>query len=811
MVKKILSIITALSICMGLIGFNPALASNGSKISSFSNDRFTVDSDGREYIQLGSWDSIDKYGYKDGNKELLEWEILEKSNDGKMALVISKYVVDKLPYHDTKIEKEKNITWNECTLRKWLNSEFYDSAFSDDEKRCIKETKIKNEDNVDWDGNVIKGGNDTLDNLFLISLSEARKFFAYGDNSKNIGTTMDGGTALWLLRTPGQMNNQIAYVSATVSQDYIGAEVIEYGVPAEMSYYVRPAFWIDMDAAGLLSNKVIKNDIKVNTDWDKVKKGDTVYIGQYEQDDDITNGIEPIEWTVMSITGNKAMLLSKNAIDCIPYNNSNYTKTNWKDCSLRKWLNDDFYNMAFDKDEKKRIVKSTLKNEDNPKYGTEGGDETADYIFVLSLSDAINGDYGFKDNYNRTSGVYDKDEGRVCNFTDYAKARAYESHSSLVKENNKVIGAWWLRTPGFSSEYVCLVGNNGSIEDTFAELQNVGVRPVMWVSIGNDDDIKVVKPSKPTIKAKASGNNVKITVNKTKNADGFEVYMKSSSEKKYTLVAKIEKNGKAKRTTTLKNLSAGKYSIKVRAYCGATKGSYSKVKKITIKGYSSKDTEKENNLSTSKYKVGDVIQFGKYMSKAIDPTTFDGSEDIDKPIEWIVLSVEDEKLLLISKYILFETFYDSNAPTAYTWEQSTIRKNLNDSFYNYAFSDKEKAMIISTHLNEGKGTNDYVFLLSADDLVNPQYGFNSDKKTSDISRRCSATEFVKSMSLVTGDLDYTKDDEVAYSWWLRSTEGKVCWVTSHGTLFTDDIKNTLNGVRPVINVSTNSLEKLLKG
>lgn len=71
-----------------------------------------------------------------------------------------------------------------------------------------------------------------------------------------------------------------------------------------------------------------------------------IIFGVYEQDGDLTNGPEPIEWEVLGTDSNGTLLVSRYILDCQPYN-TEYVDVTWETCSLRAWLNDDFLNTAF--------------------------------------------------------------------------------------------------------------------------------------------------------------------------------------------------------------------------------------------------------------------------------------------------------------------------------------------------------------------------------------------------------------------------------------------------------------------------------
>ena len=89
-------------------------------------------------------------------------------------------------------------------------------------------------------------------------------------------------------------------------------------------------------------------------------------------------------------------------------------------------------------------------------------------------------------------------------------------------------------------------------------------------------------PAKPKITVKVSDNEVTVTINKTKNAEGYEIFVKNPDSSTYEKAATIKKNGKAKRAYKLSNLQNGTYKIKVRAYNGNKFSKYSAVKTVEI-------------------------------------------------------------------------------------------------------------------------------------------------------------------------------------------------------------------------------------
>ena len=106
----------------------------------------------------------------DNGPEEIEWEVLD-IRDGK-ALILSKYTLDCQPYSSY---PDKG-TWEECSLREWLNDDFLNSAFSPAEQEIINITKLKNEDNPLYQ---TSGGADTEDLVFLLSLQDIEYYFGF--------------------------------------------------------------------------------------------------------------------------------------------------------------------------------------------------------------------------------------------------------------------------------------------------------------------------------------------------------------------------------------------------------------------------------------------------------------------------------------------------------------------------------------------------------------------------------------------------------------------------------------------------------
>ncbi|MCR5847229.1 MAG: DUF6273 domain-containing protein [Lachnospiraceae bacterium] len=233
--------------------------------------------------------------------------------------------------------------------------------------------------------------------------------------------------------------------------------------------------------------------ITVNDNGPKV--GDIINFGKYEQDGNLDNGKEDIEWQVLKAEDTRVLVVSKYALDCKQYHEEQ-TNVTWETCTLRKWLNNDFKNAAFTSDEQKRIPTVTITNEKNPSSNTPGGNNTKDKIFCLSLTEmeSLFGDYHWHDP-DEMNGY---NQNLICTPTQYAINNGAwylditdEYYDSDLKEKGytrDVIGLrsafWWLRSPGLDNCHACDIGVEGRAGADFYSFVNRdinAIRPAMWI------------------------------------------------------------------------------------------------------------------------------------------------------------------------------------------------------------------------------------------------------------------------------------------------------------------------------------------
>lgn len=187
------------------------------------------------------------------------WRVIDIQNN--RALIITEDIIEQRPYHDA----YKDITWADCALRKYLNGEFYDKFSATDKSRIIPVIN-KNLDNQ-WYGS--KGGADTQDCIFLLSLEEVCRYFGDSlsklynpgknqrywferkdeNNSKRLARLQ--GTEWcwwWWLRSPGRVNVKAVYIFGTDGNIGIQGNNILKGNLSDgrCTGGVRPALWLKL-------------------------------------------------------------------------------------------------------------------------------------------------------------------------------------------------------------------------------------------------------------------------------------------------------------------------------------------------------------------------------------------------------------------------------------------------------------------------------------------------------------------------------------------------------------------------------------
>ena len=192
------------------------------------------------------------------DKDNIEWLVLAK--DGSKRLLITRYALDCLPF--MRYDQEHiAVTWGTSLVRSWLNSEFCTTAFDAGEQRFLQRTRVRADDLEDHDGG---NSQDTMDLVFLLSVSEAKTYFPDSAERKCNATQFAvefgayqssiGKTCMWWLRTTAesQISEELddggGYTGERIACVGTSGEIIEIGHGIyNRGYAVRPVIWIDLD------------------------------------------------------------------------------------------------------------------------------------------------------------------------------------------------------------------------------------------------------------------------------------------------------------------------------------------------------------------------------------------------------------------------------------------------------------------------------------------------------------------------------------------------------------------------------------
>ncbi len=206
-----------------------------------------------------------------------------------------------------------------------------------------------------------------------------------------------------------------------------------------------------------------------------------VYFGKYPQNICLENNtskqtiieegqmyfVEDIKWRVLTKCKDKALLFSEYILDTKIFN----ADTNeYENSYIRKWLNNEFYNKAFTQIEQETILTTQIENKEmtnNPLFSNDNDlnrNPTNDKIFLLSINDITNEDYGFPEHQGETA-------ARIKKATAYAKALGFE-------------GWYYLRTPSSIYPYsVSVISEEGDIYWDDVSHKGCGIAMAMWIKL----------------------------------------------------------------------------------------------------------------------------------------------------------------------------------------------------------------------------------------------------------------------------------------------------------------------------------------
>lgn len=331
--------------------------------------------------------------------EPIEWIVT--SIEGDHAILISRYGLDVHRFSGSPTIDQ----WPGSALFAWLNKELIRQAFSADELFAIKYAQRHRSEEY----------------LYLMTKQEVEQAFPDELSRRTAATPAaiahgakqgESGSCAWLTFSNGDYSaSKWFYVRPDGTFGETKTENLSIAIRPCLRLYLR-------------NIRKVRDVYRPEAPEQKEEEacppmfetGATVTFGRYEQDNKTGNGPEPIEWTVLTHRDGKALLTSRMGLDTRPYHDKEVSVT-WETCSLRSWLNREFFDAAFDETQKQAIELSDIV--------TNAGSNTQDRVFILSADEA-------------TEYLQDEQARRVGS-TSYARKRgAYDDG------NNNAY--WWTRT-----------------------------------------------------------------------------------------------------------------------------------------------------------------------------------------------------------------------------------------------------------------------------------------------------------------------------------------------------------------------------
>ena len=197
--------------------------------------------------------------------------------------------------------------------------------------------------------------------------------------------------------------------------------------------------------------------------------------------------IDPVKWRVLSNASGQLFLLSDQNLDVFQYHTDSESVT-WEKSTMRSWLNgygvseniggdsgtdytsDNFIGTAFSEKEQKAIAETEVVNDDNGSI--EGGNNTTDKIFLLSIAEANNGSYFANDSSRiATNTAYVAGGGKIGGYVNGVGEADY----------------WWLRSPGKYDDLAADVTHKGGVFSYGLNVygENLAVRPAFNLNLNS--------------------------------------------------------------------------------------------------------------------------------------------------------------------------------------------------------------------------------------------------------------------------------------------------------------------------------------
>ena len=406
------------------------------------------------------WGSYEQDAVTSNGAEDIAWVVLYDDNGRK--LLLSQQCLDSQPYN----EQNTPTSWAKSTLRTWLNDDFYWEAFNDAEQEALFLNTTKTD-----------GSDDTRDYVLLLSMAEASAYLDLFENGLFTEYAIRQGAVHdlqhWWLRDThnGAYNFAATCYGNNKKVADLGEQVYRSGIG------VRPAIWVDTRTEDELESEyqaAVKLFEKAN-----YKKALTAFeaLGDYKDSVDYCQRLPKrilmkpymeanvgdevrlgnYDWIVVEKQEDKILVVSKYSVGADGFRDHGREIT-WDISDAREYLNGTFLNQKLQAgDEKTLILPTLVSTPANPQYGTEGGQDVTDMVFLLSYEE-------------------------VMRYFPNAQDRML-----TTEEDKTTTVTWWTRTMGEKLSTAVCVDNYGNVIfegfDTSDFVSCYHFRPAMWINI----------------------------------------------------------------------------------------------------------------------------------------------------------------------------------------------------------------------------------------------------------------------------------------------------------------------------------------
>ena len=464
-----------------------------------------------ETVKFGTWYLYDKTGTE---KDRLRWHIIKK--DKNKALLISEDIIDIRHFHN----ESGYVAWSNSDLRKWLNEEFYNNAFTNDEKKYIYSVKNENSKFM-FNNNDINYIGESIDKVFILPQNQIDLYLKDDKNNlfieivntklsryskeklkKIINEDFNNSSNSYLLELLSR--NNLIGVRPAVWVKFNNRDNNEYGSEYNQKedLYYQSIINEERIVINDIKEEYYKKDLNIQVglcktvsnynDGEVIEEIDHIVFGEYEIDG-ADNGKEGIKWVILDKDeeNNRALVMSKYVIEASVYHNKTGDVT-WETSYIRKWLNSDFYNNAFNNYEQDLIEEIIVQTKDeiHENYMTKGGNVTKDKVFLLSTDEIEK--YLFQNkNLLCASVTMDINKEALYSNSGYDRYLFSSNERYIEKYDDRLFYADYLtRSPGVFQDEVKVVqpyyydsfyssfARPGFFSDSY-----IGIRPAMWVKL----------------------------------------------------------------------------------------------------------------------------------------------------------------------------------------------------------------------------------------------------------------------------------------------------------------------------------------